>query len=513
MAHPIPHPHTSPPPPDGPPDLDALASHVYRPRHPLPARPRTSLLRVPWPGARDGLAPSASGAPRKQHQHLTVTRGGAAGALGSRRSTDVRHAAGISISGLAGGDGDQSESDDEGEEGGWEGEREEKWLDPRFAWAGRERQHKAAMPYPLSYGEALLNYQIATVDIIRRVKGSATYHLFERTQQPTKCLDIGCGTGTWIAAAAQEWPDCVFVGVDAAPVQPRIGRRSALYGRVSWVNCDWLEGLPFEEETFDHVHCWFVSSGVPETKWFDFFEEITRVMKPGATFEFVDEDIIFPALTKPAPSPRSSVNPAYAAAAAVAASASSASFASGSSTAAAGSTPSTTAPSVGDHSSINTSTVVGPGPGSAEALTLTRASGSGSSGSLGLSLRPTTSNGTSGTGSGSGTGTARTGGTGGPYTLSREELLGLPEEHDHSLIEKLFNEVFQGRGINMEPTGGVQMYINMYLMEVQVRARADCGGWVLIWLGGLMGIVQPAVGLPCAGLGREGGAEDAALRY
>ncbi|KZO95558.1 hypothetical protein CALVIDRAFT_537950 [Calocera viscosa TUFC12733] len=164
-------------------------------------------------------------------------------------------------------------------------------------------------------------------------------------------------------------------------------------------------------------------SSADEKQWFDLLEEITRVMKPGATFEFVDEDILFPGLTKPPPSPRSSLVAAPGPAA------------SGSSTG---------LPSLTEHSTASSSQ---------EGLARASASGSSGSLSLSLSLRQTTSNGT--------------GREAGPYSLSREELLGLPGEHDHSLIEKLFNSVFQNRGINMEPTGGVQMFINMYLVDVQ----------------------------------------------
>ncbi|KZO95559.1 hypothetical protein CALVIDRAFT_160906 [Calocera viscosa TUFC12733] len=150
MSHTHTHTHVPPPPPppsaaqvqvqDGPPDLDALAPSVYRTRHPLPARPRTALLRVPWPGAREQPAQQVG----RGRPGLTVTRSGGVG----RRSTDVR----------SGGDGLEEESEEESEdEGSWEGEREEKWLDPRFGWSGRVRGHKEAMPYPLSYGEEELN--------------------------------------------------------------------------------------------------------------------------------------------------------------------------------------------------------------------------------------------------------------------------------------------------------------------------------------------------------------------
>lgn len=43
-----------------------------------------------------------------------------------------------------------------------------------------------------------------------------------------------------------------------------------------------------------HRHIKRISLGVPEDKWDSLFEEILRVMKPGAAFEMIEEDLMFP---------------------------------------------------------------------------------------------------------------------------------------------------------------------------------------------------------------------------
>ncbi|KAJ3893793.1 hypothetical protein GG344DRAFT_42596, partial [Lentinula edodes] len=123
---------------------------------------------------------------------------------------------------------------------------------------------------------------------------SLTWHVFE--DPPTKVLDIGCGTGSWILDSARIWRTCHFVGMDLVPIQPDLQQvgSSDLAHRVTWIQGNFLESLPFPNEEFDFVHIKRISLGVPEDKWDYLFEEILRVMKPGAAFEMIEEDLMFP---------------------------------------------------------------------------------------------------------------------------------------------------------------------------------------------------------------------------
>ncbi|KAF8158083.1 hypothetical protein B0H34DRAFT_440662 [Crassisporium funariophilum] len=104
------------------------------------------------------------------------------------------------------------------------------------------------------------------------------------------------GTGTWLLQCAQTWKDCHFVGLDIVPLHPNLQNVGSpdLASRITWVQHNFLDGLPFQNEEFDFVHIKRIALGVPEDKWDALFEEISRVMKPGGAFEMVEEDLFFP---------------------------------------------------------------------------------------------------------------------------------------------------------------------------------------------------------------------------
>ncbi|KAK0487502.1 hypothetical protein IW261DRAFT_1653946, partial [Armillaria novae-zelandiae] len=134
----------------------------------------------------------------------------------------------------------------------------------------------------------------------RQICESLTWHVFEKP--PTKVLDIGCGSGAWILECARTWRNCHFVGInviaglDCVPLHPdllQVGS-SDLAHRITWTQSNFLDCLPFPNEEFDFVHIKRIALGVPEDKWDHLFEEIVRVMKPGAAFEMIEEDLFFP---------------------------------------------------------------------------------------------------------------------------------------------------------------------------------------------------------------------------
>ncbi|PIL22811.1 hypothetical protein GSI_15506 [Ganoderma sinense ZZ0214-1] len=150
------------------------------------------------------------------------------------------------------------------------------------------------VPYPRSYDRQMVDMDVWDDLWQMQLGGSITMHVFEIP--PARVLDLGCGTGTWILNAAREWKTSYFVGLDVVPLHPDLLQVGCfdLAARITWVQGNFLESLPFPNEEFDYVRVTRVARGVPEDKWDSLLEEITRVMKPGGAFEMWEEDLHFP---------------------------------------------------------------------------------------------------------------------------------------------------------------------------------------------------------------------------
>ncbi|KAG0274363.1 hypothetical protein BGZ95_009868 [Linnemannia exigua] len=104
-------------------------------------------------------------------------------------------------------------------------------------------------------------------------------------------LDVGCEMST-------EHTETNFTGIDISAVWPtEIRPRNC---RFQVVNV--LQGLPFEDNTFDFVHQRFLIMGYPAKDWPFVIQELIRVTKPGGIIELTEIPIVSnangPELTK-----------------------------------------------------------------------------------------------------------------------------------------------------------------------------------------------------------------------
>ncbi|KAI9057719.1 hypothetical protein FKP32DRAFT_1660471 [Trametes sanguinea] len=154
-------------------------------------------------------------------------------------------------------------------------------------------------PYPCSFDRDVVELQCLDNSMIVESKGSASFIDF-KDKPPKRCLDIGTGLGLWVISSAKAWPESTFVGLDMVNVQiPLQALDADVAERIQWVHTNILRNkLPFDDDEFDHVHIQDLALGIPENKWHTVFEEIRRVMRPGATIEIVEEDAIFPVLPR-----------------------------------------------------------------------------------------------------------------------------------------------------------------------------------------------------------------------
>ena len=79
---------------------------------------------------------------------------------------------------------------------------------------------------------------------------------------------------------AKDYPNSHFTGLDFAPIQPKDTPRN-----VNFVQANALNGLPFEDNTFDYVFQRFLVVAYPKDKWGFMISELVRVLKPGGYLE------------------------------------------------------------------------------------------------------------------------------------------------------------------------------------------------------------------------------------
>jgi ubiquinone/menaquinone biosynthesis C-methylase UbiE len=103
--------------------------------------------------------------------------------------------------------------------------------------------------------------------------------------KPAHILDIGSGTGRWIVEMAEEFPQADLVGVDLKlPEQGAIPFPSNSHFQVG----NALDGLPFEDASFDFVHQRLLIFAVPRFSWLPLVKELARVTRRGGWVELVE---------------------------------------------------------------------------------------------------------------------------------------------------------------------------------------------------------------------------------
>ncbi|CAE6468116.1 unnamed protein product [Rhizoctonia solani] len=130
-----------------------------------------------------------------------------------------------------------------------------------------------------------------------------------------KVLDLGCGEGLWVLAAAKEWRHTCFVGFDLIPIQMDLNEKldgvknaQDIIDRIEWAQGDFLsEKLPFADNSFDLVRLANTTLALPadpgagNCRLRGLFSEIFRVLKVDGEFEMIDENHTVPSASKASP--------------------------------------------------------------------------------------------------------------------------------------------------------------------------------------------------------------------
>lgn len=176
-------------------------------------------------------------------------------------------------------------------------QREKTPLKSGFTLKFGEKYHAFAfpeVPWPLGYEPEILDLDVLYHQFIKDSYGLTFVKFPEGI--PRRVLDLGTGIGTWVVDAASHWKETEFVGLDVVPIQPALEAtlEAETCSRIQWVTGNFLQKLPFDDNSFDYVRCVNVARGIPENKWLFLCQEISRVLKPSGAVEVLVHNIVFP---------------------------------------------------------------------------------------------------------------------------------------------------------------------------------------------------------------------------
>lgn len=102
---------------------------------------------------------------------------------------------------------------------------------------------------------------------------------------PERILDVGYGTGRWLAEMAREFPHAELIGIDHALPEKETAQFPS--------NCHFLTGnmldlLPFEDASFDFTHQRFRLFAIPLLQWQPIINELARVTRRGGWVELTE---------------------------------------------------------------------------------------------------------------------------------------------------------------------------------------------------------------------------------
>ncbi|KAI8799579.1 S-adenosyl-L-methionine-dependent methyltransferase [Cladochytrium replicatum] len=115
-------------------------------------------------------------------------------------------------------------------------------------------------------------------------------------------LDVGCGSGIWLAEMQRDFPEGEYVGMDIQSTE-WINAFQQLSGeKIKFVQGDVLQTLPFDDETFDYIHQQNMFAAIPASQWPTVLAEFFRILKPGGYIDLVELEV--PDFPNDTPSPR-----------------------------------------------------------------------------------------------------------------------------------------------------------------------------------------------------------------
>jgi len=102
-------------------------------------------------------------------------------------------------------------------------------------------------------------------------------------QRRRSCVDLGCGSGSWIVDVAKDFPRCNAVAIDLIPLQESIMPRN-LRSEVDDINI----GLDHYRDSFDVAHTRLIAAGIRD--YHRLIDQLARVVLPGGLIDLTEYD-------------------------------------------------------------------------------------------------------------------------------------------------------------------------------------------------------------------------------
>lgn len=167
------------------------------------------------------------------------------------------------------------------------------------------------MPYPQSYDHHVLENDRHADMLLHRLRSGSPLFCDTGSKAPRTVLDLGCGPGYWVLEAARAWQrqGTFLIGFDMVDVTqgwPSLSERP----NFKLVRGNFLQRLPFADESFDFVRMANLSLCIPYNLWYTVLSEVMRVLTYGGRLELIDDEIMFsygrdefPLPASPSPAP------------------------------------------------------------------------------------------------------------------------------------------------------------------------------------------------------------------
>lgn len=106
------------------------------------------------------------------------------------------------------------------------------------------------------------------------------------SEKKPSILEVGCGTGNYLAKIAEDFPDANVFGLDLNnSMLDRCREKTAHLKNVKQLICEAAQNLPFEDNSMDLIMAMQTLHHYgPDENRIQFFKEVNRVLKPGGRF-------------------------------------------------------------------------------------------------------------------------------------------------------------------------------------------------------------------------------------